>query len=489
MSLWLAANRAVGLPYLPSINALYIAAGLYFLLAMRRCGFPRWVLVVVFTIYLLNPVTLSEEWMRPLREPLSACLMVIFFGAMFFILQEMQERRLAVSHLVLLSVIFAFALLLREEEKLLYSALLLLAAAVIWTTWRDGRLHPAKGGLQVLLIVSLPLVFAVAANMATRTYISNHYGLPIVHDFAEGEFPRLIAAMRSVESSKDNRYVMITQEALSKLRMEASMLEPVISRLPPPSSDSYSCRRYGVCSEWANGWMLFWIKDAAFQAGLTPSLPAAQAFFRDARLDVEGACREGRLKCRDRGTGLLPPFELRWTRAYVQEWFTLLGMTLVPHIRLLETATLSQGIDANYKRVYEIVTRAAGFDTVTQTPGPRVEATAEISPAFSGWRRVVTEFYQSYGPILIFAGIMAFLVRLKLRRTIPLGPFSCVAAIFLIYTVVRLSALAYVAVYFGHFDARIIFSTYVLMMLIAPPLVADAWGALKKCRASRATIP
>ena len=65
--------------------------------------------------------------------------------------------------------------------------------------------------------------------------------------------------------------------------------------------------------------MPFWIKDEAFRAGLTPSLPQAQAYFRRIRADIERACVEGRLRCVGKGAAMVPPMELRWARAYVGE--------------------------------------------------------------------------------------------------------------------------------------------------------------------------
>jgi hypothetical protein len=68
--------------------------------------------------------------------------------------------------------------------------------------------------------------------------------------------------------------------------------------------------------------MLFLIKDAAYYAGLTPDLPTAQAYFRSVRMAIEKACAERRLVCREAGQKLLPPMELRWTRAYMRLlWF------------------------------------------------------------------------------------------------------------------------------------------------------------------------
>ena len=483
ISLWLAANRLLGIPYLFCINLLYILAGLYFVVAVRRCGFSLALLLFVFTLYLFNPVTLSYEWIRPLREPLSTSLFTLLAGAMIFILQGIQDRRTPFLHVVLFSAVFAFSLLVREEDTLLYAALFLFAIAVLWQAWTQDKLRPNATRIRMLLIIALPLLAANVANTAVRSYISEHYGLPIMHDYGEGEFPKLIAAMRSVESAKDNRLVMISQEALSKLQAEVPRLAPVINRLPQPSMDSFSCQLQGVCSEWANGWMPFWIKDAAFQAGLTPDLQTAQTFFRSARLDIEQACKEGRLKCRDKGSSLIPPFELRWTRAYVQELSALLGMTLVPEIQSPEKMPVGAPADVRYGRMYQVVTRTEGLDALPQTP----QLTGQIAPLqysnpLAGWREPIVEFYRSFGLVLGLAGMLAFLIRLRCWGKIPPGPFMYVAIVFTIYTAVRLAALSYVAAYLGRFDSRIIFSTYVVVILIAPLLIADAVNALSKNR-------
>src|SRR5712691_431084 len=48
LSVWLAAVRTLGIPYLFSLNVLYLAAGVYFVLALLRSGASRWVVLAVF---------------------------------------------------------------------------------------------------------------------------------------------------------------------------------------------------------------------------------------------------------------------------------------------------------------------------------------------------------------------------------------------------------------------------------------------------------
>ncbi len=545
LSLWLAANRLLGIPYLMSVNLFYAVAGIYFISALRRCNFNDVLVIGIFALYMFNPVTLDNQWYRVLREPVAISLLVAMLGAMLFSLISLREHKIPFIHIFVLSVLFAFALMVREEDRLLYGLLLPFFGVVIWDAYKNGGFRKPVFRGAILFVIALPLIAGHAAGLTVKSFIEKHYGLPIMHDFGDGEFPRLIAAMRSIESRKDNRHVMITQEALGKLRQAAPILAPVIDRLPPPGPDSYSCQRFRVCSEWTNGWMLFWIKDAAFQAGLTPNLPAAQEYFRTARLNIEQACADGRLQCRPKGTGLLPTFELRWIRAYVHEWTGMVKMMWQPGISLPAGLPLTYPVDVEYGRRYQMVTMSHYYDSQRQvsshddawknyskdlylslkywlrypdvstakdfaphSPGEKLGAlkhfqqhgqyegriwqektTYEDAPSLyknpaDGWRLPVVHLYQKYGVILEFAGLVALIVRLLLWRQVPLDSFTWLAVLFAGFTVLRLSALSYVGVYMGGLDVRLFFSTYVVTMLLSPAMVAVA---IKSYRARQTT--
>jgi hypothetical protein len=53
------------------------------------------------------------------------------------------------------------------------------------------------------------------------------------------------------------------------------------------------------------------------------------------------------------------------------------------------------------------------------------------------------------------------------------------AIVFGVFSLVRLAALSYVAVYFGQFTSRIIFSIYAVAILLALPFVADTLHSLR----------
>lgn len=484
MSFWLAGTRLLDFPYLWSINLFYILAGCYLLVGALQCGASKAVAFAAFVVYLFNPITMGNEWVRVMREPLSTGLLVVLFASALFILMRLQVRRYPIGHLVVFSIVFAFSVLLREEDFVLTVVVLMLGMVAWWIARRAGKWDATTVRVAAISVVAVPLLLAVFANAAARQFIEHHYGLPILHDFSEGEFPKLIAAMRSIESKKDNRYVMITQERLAKLLVEVPRLTPVINRLPPPGPGSVSCLWYKVCSEWTNGFMQFWIKDAAWEAGLTPDLPKAQEFFRSAREDIERACGEGRLKCNPNGSGLLPPFNLKWTRAYVREFFTLLAMTAVPDPNFPVTGLDRREVDATFGRVFQFVTMTHDFDAQAHAKGVGVAMPRYASPLAS-WRSTIDDIYRILAPGIVLLTVAAFAARLALWRSIPPCALSLTAAIFVGYTLIRIAALSYVAVYLGKFDDRLVFATHSLILLIGFFVVADAVSAARAAKRRR----
>ena len=545
ISLWMAGLRLLGIPYLFAINLLFALTGIYFISALKRCNLNKLFLFLLFSLYLFNPVTIDHQWFRVMREPLSICLLVSMLASMLFILVYLMEardakvRHLSWSHMSMLAVAFSFTLMVREEDRLLYALLVMFMILVVWQYWLTFRELNFLKRVGVIFIFCSPITLAAIGNVAMRSYVERHYGVPLLHDFGEGEFPRMIAAIRSVESQKDNRHVMITQEALGKIRAAVPLFVPVIDRLPAPSQTSYSCERFKVCSEWTNGWELFWVKDAAFQSGLTPTLPAAQAYFRSVRLEIERACQEGRLTCRGKGSGLLPTFELRWTRALLQEILGILRMMTMPGIGVVGTPPPTYPVDVDYGRMYQVVTMSHHYDSQLQASNldetwksqpkdlylslkywlkyPDIAVNKDFGAKAGGyplgaqvhyqrhgqhegriWQETVgggrvipglispieslklqtLKLYEKFGWVLELLGALAFVIRLALWRKAPLSPLMLLALIFTLFTGLRLLAMSYVSVYMGGLDVRLFFSTYVVVLLMAPLIMLDLFTLL-----------
>ena len=479
ISFWLAGVRLLGVPHLLAINALYVGAGLYFITGARAAGAPRLLLLASFAVYLFNPVTLGEEWHRVLREPLGTGLFVVLLAAMLNLLLASRGRTRVWPHLSVFTIAFAFALLLREDDRLLWAALALFVVFLV----RVARLHRVGGrkgwASLVALAALIPAAAAIAVNQSARAYIEAHYGLPILHDMSEGEFPRLMAAIRSVDSGIDNRLVMAPQETLDRLRTLIPQFAPVVDRLPPPGPNTFSCLFQGVCSEWSNGWIFFWIKDAADSAGLTPSLPKGQAYFEDVRTRIDSACESGTLKCTQKGDGILPPFELRWSRAFLSAFARLAGMTLSPNPNTIAEPPLTYNVSLALGRVFQAITMTSGFDSAAQTSVTDSPERAPYTSPLSSWRVPLSHWLRVLGAVLIVGGIIAVVIRWVWYPNAPETELLWIVTLFLAFSALRLAALSYVTVFMGPFEPRMVFVTYAGALLCSPIAIAEVFRAAR----------
>jgi hypothetical protein len=216
--------------------------------------------------------------------------------------------------------------------------------------------------------------------------------------------------------------------------------------------------------------MLYWIKDEAFRAGFTPSLPAAQDYFRRVRLGIEKACAAGKFGCTDRGQGFLRPLELRWTRAYVAEGFRLARMALVPDINFKWPGPESGEVPEELVRKYRAVTLTDG------SPARR----PSNSSMLVGFRNALVAPYQAVAALLLVAALAALAVRLWVADRAPLPPIALLGVVAGLYMLFRLAALTYVAVFLGPFVSRIVFSTYALSVIIAVPFIVETVLAWRK---------
>ena len=467
-SFFLAALRFLGLPYLQAILIFQAMAGLYLLWILKRVNVPVSILLVTFTLYVFNPVSFDAQSFRVLREPIALVLQVTILGAMGYIFHSAYIGKLAWLHVVVLSLACSSLMLIREEDVILYGVLVSYAT-VFFLIVRHNL--GSKKALRLSCLVLTTVLFTIlTTNASSRFYIFKHYGAPILHDFGEGEFPKLIAAIRSIETKKDNRLVMPSQDVLLQLREKIPETIPLVIKLPRPGSGSDSCARFGVCSEWTSGWMYFWLKDAAFASGLTPDLPSSQAYFKHVRMEIENACSDGRLQCSSKGEGMFPPFEFRWTRAIAYELTKAIGMMIRPPFTDPEYPQEAP-VDEQTMKFYKIVTMSS-YDSPLPTgiddQLSRKFLSQKIISPFHKIKYGIEYLYNIFGSLIILSGFLSFLYLLwSWRSDSEHNLIIVMASMATVYACIRLFALSYLSIYMGTLDPRLYFSTYIIALLFS----------------------
>lgn len=483
-SFWLAGTRLLGLPYLLSVNTIYIAAGLYFAAGMLAARTHRGIVLAALALYLFNPVTFGSEWIRVLREPLATGFLVLQCAALLHIYVALDQRRMPLWHILAFSLVFGFALLMREDDRLLWGLLALGLAGALWRARHrfPGMLAP------IALLAAMSTGCALGFDALARSFVERHYGLPIIYELGEGEYPQMLAAARSIASARHNRLVMITQESLSKLQTEVPLLRKAIERMPQPGYGTDSCRVFGICSEIAYGWMVFFLKDAAFDAGLTPSLQRAQRYFHEVRLQIEQACRDGRLNCLDHGQGPVPMMQLQWTRALVQEFLRHARTAILPEAYVVEKPdVVFAGVPVQAGRRFQAITMTDYFDAGLQESIRDRPASRPYANPLADWRAALVRPVQLMAAALLALSVAAAALWTFNTRRMVCSPLAAVGIVVVAYSLLRLCALAYVAMFVGTFFSRLVFSIYSVMLIMSLPLIAET--ALEWRRTSSSKEP
>jgi hypothetical protein len=471
MSYWLVTSRWLGIPYLLGINILYCLAGLVLVQAAAKSGVKNTVLLFAYFVYLFNPITFGIGWALVMREALSSVFTVALLGVSLQILST-SKQLLPWGWILGWGLLFAFGLLLREEDRILWAFFILFASVTLWAR-RDSvaRLIDRKF---MLLLLSAPIVLSSLVNYGARSYNEYYYGAPILSDYSEGEFPKLMASLRSIDSPIDNRLVMLPQDVIQRLRPLVPDFVPVLDRLPAPGIQTYSCKLQGVCSEWSNGWMPWWVKMASWESGLTPSFLAGQAYFKSIREQIEVLCRSNKLSCQTKGSGMIPPMELRWFRSYLHEFSSVLSMLIYPTVDTV--AMDAQPVNASKRLVeqYQYVTMTS------VTENPPLDNNFSFGTVQAKWRNILS-FADAFliGTALIF-GSFAIVWRWVMYPGVALTSLYQLCVVFWIYSLIRLLALAYVAVFIGPFEPRIIFSTYTGLGILGILVIWDSIQTHKK---------
>lgn len=328
--------------------------------------------------------------------------------------------------------------------------------------------------------------------------IDRTYGLPIINDFSEGEFPKFIAAMRSASGRQVNPYISITQEALGDVAQVVPMVAPLFAQMPsPPTIGSYYHKRWGVSDEWPNSHIFLWIKDASIGgAGITPTLPTAQAYFKNARQNIEQACQDGRLKCVPSGSGMFPPLRYEWIPQLGSEMLSILKLIRNPPNSVIQESYILpvqqndslSGEDAiTLGRQYQVAALNS-FDSLYQwkiTP-PKSDTSLQAtkdqvysdlmdnkslyrSPLLK-WRQSVINFNWT-SMIFVLLGLGATIALVLFTKLRDFNPVLLVALSFLSMVCVKIFVLGYVSVYMGAPDHRLFYSTHIILMALAPSLL------------------
>ena len=459
----IAAFGALGIDYEIWTLGLWILSATFLLWCLRDWLPRMWQQLTFWLFLVFHPIGFDAGF-EVFREKVTLSLTLILFGASLEILRDFGSKLRSTWRVwpwALFALVFSVLRLTREEDR-----------SVLWVQW--GLLLVLAGFLALqgkdsaqgwasrlnlkrsLMLLLIPLGMTLSFDWLSRWHIQASYGKALLHDLSEGEYPRLIGALRALAGSETNRHVMLPRASLEMAARVAPEFSQIVETYPRPSQDSYSCQRFAVCSEITNGWSVFFLKDAVQFTGLGADLFSAQQYYAGVAEKIESACRDGSLSCPNRRTSsLLRPPQTLWLPYFVDEMFG--------QFRLL---------------------RDPGF-TIPPPPGDQTEDAAiraayrhvvsDGEPVFRGStsmklvREILVASLRPVTEVLLIVGLLGGIALIFVRSI----SFELRAGLFLFFTLgyARWMGLAYAATTMGSLDGRLYFTLQLMTSLIGLGLV------------------
>lgn len=445
---WIAFTSWLGISLLRSQHLLYTAMCAFFVLAVRPFVRPPWVLMLLFTLLLFDPVTFSVHALRVVREGIYPALVL---GVCAGLASLLAGRRASLPSLLARALVLGALLcalwLTREEGVWILPAYAAVAGWIAFDLWRRGGSRPAlRAG-----ICLLPLALIGLSDFAVSLQNARRYGVFSVSELQSVEFRSAYGALLRAGEPDAPRYVLVSHEARERIYA----VSPTFARLRPMLEGELGRTYAGFAargipelegSDEPAGYLLWAIRDAAASAGFHASGVTAMASYRQLADEVNLACESETLPCGTPRSTLQPPLSIGQAWPFVRA----LGRAMVSALQLEGFSAVvlpSSGSPAQL----DVFRRLTG-ERVAAPPMP-AEA-GKLVPRGDPWRIAVLETigvsYSAATPWLAAAALAVFtagLIRPRERgaaRSFGLGtrPLTVLCAALLLLFLSRIGLLA-----------------------------------------------
>jgi hypothetical protein len=311
-----------GVPLKLAEHAAYLAAAGIAAWLVQRLTTYRWLAFTLFALLAFNPVLWHPQLARVIREGLyiSLSFAVIMLAACAAARKQSPTPAIRGLLLIALGLVGALYWLTREEGVWLAPALALLLAAAAIRAWRERKhIGSASTLAAVRTGAACTLVLAVFAMPVCTVYAMNywHYGAAILTEFQSLSFQAGYGALARIRHQNWQRYVVFPKDVREQayaVSAAASELRPALDGATGETWRERGCVQTGInpCPEILGGWFMWALRDAVAQAGHYTSAQEALTFYDRIAVEINGACRDGRLTCEAAGVSIFPPWRTHY---------------------------------------------------------------------------------------------------------------------------------------------------------------------------------
>lgn len=246
-------------------------------------------------IVLVDPHSFSFSASKISREMthqsfLLVSIALLLFSFLIFNKQSQKSKNFLLGILSGIFVLISFNT--REEHIWLY-----LTFAVLFLV----ALFILENKKNIILTFVAFLITFLSGNQLLQEYHYRIYEVKLINTTTAGEFPRLMQNLAAIETG----LTPVPYASISKEKRElAYSASPSFKKLKPylegPGQAwiQYGCNDSNTCGDYANGWFHVAMREGIRSIGKWDSQKDAQRFMRKASGELQSACQEGTLGCK-----------------------------------------------------------------------------------------------------------------------------------------------------------------------------------------------
>ncbi len=301
--LFLAGCNYIGIPYLTGYTLLYTGACLIALITMLYITKRKVVVFLAFLVILFSPTTYDTvvqlvynlSFTIPLAVWMLSCLMLAYL-----------KREQKLCNIIVWNILAGFsaaAIWLNREDSMWVFPLLLIYIFVMFISYyRKGEDNRFGGTIKRIVIVLIPALMIGVANFAMCCVNYYGYGLFATNDYTDTNFAKAYNSILKVKPDYYPDYCSITRGTLKKIyEISPSMeeLAPYIEKAYEEKSMYVTAGRNPEDGEVEDGWMNFFLREAAAKCGYYESAIISDEFWGNVSNEIERAIEEGLIEERN----------------------------------------------------------------------------------------------------------------------------------------------------------------------------------------------
>ncbi len=306
--IFIAGAHFLGIPLLTAQQILYAIACGVVIWALSPVIRQPWILLLIFLFLLLNPFTYNYPAMgRILRLGIYQSLGMLAVGSMIGLYLRIGDSwKKTVGWAVLNGVSISALWHTREESIWIVPTLVLMTLVLALRIKISG--YGSFKHLITALLISAMIWLGLTATL--KGLNSHFYGVSATIEMQTAEFKSAYGGLLRIRTDSSRRFYPVVSEA----RQQAYKVSPAFAELKPFLDGEQGKQWIDLAhsDDFPAGFFIWAFRDAVAAAGYYQDSTLALEFYRQIGLEIDAACKAGKLDCRPRYTSLMPP----WSREY-----------------------------------------------------------------------------------------------------------------------------------------------------------------------------